>query len=110
MHARELRANFAPATVRIGSPAAPAAAELAEFASSPERYSIPSSLLAARYNSWRAANGLRDPVTCKSFTMKMVSHGSGYGISRDTTGNRHNTFLIDADKIKAALALPKGPA
>ena len=83
-------------------PAAPAAAELAEFASSPESYSIPSSLLAARYNSWRAANGLRDPVTCKSFTMKMTSHGSKYGITQERT-SRSNNFAIDVPKLCATI-------
>jgi hypothetical protein len=73
-------------------------------------YEIPSSHMCAEYNRWRMQSGLKEQISNKSFTMKMVSHGSGYGISRDTTGNRHNTFLIDADKIKAALALPKGPA
>jgi hypothetical protein len=79
-----------------------AAAELAEFASSPERYSIPSSMLAARYNAWRVANGLRDPVTCKGFTMKMTSHGSTYGITQERT-SRSNNFAIDVPKLCASI-------
>jgi hypothetical protein len=38
------------------------AAEFAEFRTGEDRYSIPSSQLAARYNTWRMSNGLRDPA------------------------------------------------
>ena len=79
-----------------------AAADLAEFAICPEKYSIPSSMLAARYNSWRVSNGLRDPVTCKSFTMKMTSHGSKYGITQERT-SRSNNFAIDVPRLCASI-------
>jgi hypothetical protein len=79
-----------------------AAADLGEFASCPEKYSIPSSILAARYNSWRAANGLRETVTCKSFTMKMTSHGSKYGITQERT-SRSNNFSIDVPQLCASI-------
>lgn len=66
-------------------------------------YSIPSSMMCSEYNRWRAENSMNDPISSKSFTMKMVSHGTGYGIGRDTSGNRHNAFLIDTDRLRAAL-------
>ena len=69
----------------------------------PGRYAIPSSLLCGEYNRWRAENSLRDQVSSKCFTMKMVSHGTQYGIGRDTSGNKHNAFLIDSDPMRAAL-------
>jgi hypothetical protein len=34
----------------------------------------------------------------QSFAMKMVSHGSGYGIRRDTTGS-----LVDSVKLRAGV-------
>ena len=67
-------------------------------------YTIPSSMFCCEYNRWRAENGLKEQISSKSFTMKMVSHGSGYGIRRDTTGSKHNAFLVDSDKLRAALA------
>jgi hypothetical protein len=79
-----------------------ASAELAEFAICPEKYSIPSSMLAARYNSWRVSNGLRDPVSCKSFSMKMSSHGSKYGITQEKT-SRSNNFAIDVPRLCASI-------
>ena len=36
--------------------------------------------------------------------MKMVSHGTSYGIRRDTAGSKHNSFLIDSTRLRAALA------
>jgi hypothetical protein len=54
---------------------------------------------------------LKEQVSSKSFTMKMVSHGSSYGIRRDTTGNKHNSFVIESLKLRAALANDfNGPA
>jgi hypothetical protein len=60
-------------------------------------------MMCSEYNRWRAENSMKDPISSKSFTMKMVSHGTGYGIGRDTSGNRHNAFLIDTDRLRAAL-------
>lgn len=77
---------------------------LAPFLSGAGLYSVPSSMMCGEYNRWRAENGLKDQISSKSFTMKMVSHGSSYGIRRDTTGSRHNAFLIDSVKLRAALA------
>ena len=74
------------------------AAEFAEFRTGEDRYSIPSSQLAARYNTWRMSNGLRDPIASKSFTMKMSSHG----ISQEKT-SRSNNFVIDAQRMCAAI-------
>ncbi len=65
---------------------------------------IPSSQMCAEYNRWRSENGMKETVSSKSFTMKMVSHGSAYGIGRDTSRNSHNSFVVDADKLRAALA------
>jgi hypothetical protein len=67
-------------------------------------YAIPSSMMCCEYNRWRAENGMKEQISSKSFTMKMVSHGSGYGIRRDTAGNKHNAFLVDSAKLRAALA------
>jgi hypothetical protein len=53
--------------------------ELAGFLTHEDIYAIPSSMLTARYNAWRAANGMRDTVTSKGFNMKITSHGSSYG-------------------------------
>jgi hypothetical protein len=66
-------------------------------------YSIPSSMMCCEYNRWRAHNGLKEQISSKSFTMKMVSHGSRYGIKRDTAGNKHNSFVIDSDTLRGAL-------
>ena len=66
-------------------------------------YAIPSSMLCSEYNRWRAERGATEPISSKSFTWKMVSHGDAYGIRRDTSGNRHNTFRIDASALRAAL-------
>ena len=76
--------------------------ELAEFRTHEDIYSIPSSTFAARYNSWRVANGLRDTTTSKSFNMKMTSHGSAYGITQERT-SRCNNFIIDAVRLRAAI-------
>jgi hypothetical protein len=77
---------------------------IAQFASGAGLYAIPSSMMCGEYNRWRAESALKDHVSSKSFTMKMVSHGSTYGIRRDTTGKQHNSFVIDAAKMCAALA------
>ena len=66
-------------------------------------YAIPSSMLCCEYNRWRSYNGLKEQISSKSFTMKMVSHGSRYGIRRDTAGNKHNAFVVDSDKLREAL-------
>jgi hypothetical protein len=66
-------------------------------------YAIPSSMMCCEYNRWRAHNGLKEQISSKSFTMKMVSHGSRYGIKRDTAGNKHNSFVIDSDRLRGAL-------
>ena len=66
-------------------------------------YAIPSSMMCCEYNRWRAHNGLQEQISSKSFTMKMVSHGSRYGIKRDTAGNKHNSFVIDSDRLRGAL-------
>jgi hypothetical protein len=76
--------------------------ELAEFSTHEDIYAIPSSMLAARYNSWRAANGMRDTITSKGFNMKMTSHGSAYGITQERT-SRCNNFVIDAARLRAAI-------
>ena len=60
--------------------------------------------MCGEYNRWRAESALKDHVSSKAFTMKMVSHGSTYGIRRDTAGKQHNSFVIDAAKMCAALA------
>ena len=78
------------------------AGEFTEFLTGDDRYSIPSSQLAARYNSWRMSNGLRDSITSKSFTMKMSSHGTTYGISQEKT-SRSNNFTIDAQRMCVAI-------
>jgi hypothetical protein len=83
---------------------------LAQFASGAGLYAIPSSRMCGEYNRWRTENGLKEHISSKSFTMKMVSHGSTYGIRRDTTGNKHNSFVIDSAKLRAALARDFGPA
>ena len=69
---------------------------------------VPLFLLVARAGGdavriFRAENGLKDPISSKSFTMKMVSHGSAYGIRRDTAGNKHNAFLVDSAKLRAGV-------
>jgi hypothetical protein len=69
----------------------------------PGLYAIPSGQLCGEYNRWRAENSLREQISSKSFTMKMVSYGAGYGIQHDTSGNKHNSFLIDSDRLRAAL-------
>jgi hypothetical protein len=79
-----------------------AATDLVEFATCPERYAIPSSMLAARYNAWRVSNGIRGPVTCKGFTMKMASLGSNYGITQERT-SRSNNFAIDVPRLCASI-------
>ena len=67
----------------------------------PGRYVIPSGQLCREYNRWRAESGLRDQVSNKRFTM--VSHGTGYGIGRDTSIKQYNAFNIDSDTLRAAL-------
>lgn len=69
----------------------------------PGRYVIPSGQLCREYNRWRAESGLRDQVSNKRFTMRMVSHGTGYGIGRDTSIKQYNAFNIDSDTLRAAL-------
>jgi hypothetical protein len=76
--------------------------EFAGFLTRDALYSIPSSQLAARYNTWRVSNGLRDTITSKSFTMKMTAHGTGYGIQHEKT-TRCNNFVIDAPRLCAAI-------
>ena len=77
---------------------------LARFLGGAGLYAIPSSMMCCEYNRWRAENGMKEQISSKSFTMKMVSHGSAYGIRRDTAGNKHNAFLVDSAKLRAALA------
>jgi hypothetical protein len=77
---------------------------LAQFLSGAGLYAIPSSMMCCEYNRWRAENGMKEQISSKSFTMKMVSHGSGYGIRRDTAGSKHNAFLVDSAKLRASLA------
>ncbi len=69
----------------------------------PGRYVIPSGQLCREYNRWRAENGLRDQVSNKRFAMRMVSHGTGYGIGRETSIKQYNAFNIDSDTLRAAL-------
>ena len=76
--------------------------ELAEFVQREDMYAIPSSMFAARYNSWRAVNGMREVISSKSFNMKLTSHGSAYGITQERT-SRGNHFIIDAVKLRAAI-------
>ena len=76
--------------------------ELAEFVQREDMYAIPSSMFAARYNSWRAVNGMREVISSKSFNMKLASHGSAYGITQERT-SRCNNFVIDAVKLRAAI-------
>jgi hypothetical protein len=76
--------------------------ELAEFLTHEDMYAIPSSMLTARYNAWRAANGMRDTVTSKGFNMKISSHGSTYGITQERT-SRCNNFVIDAVRLREAI-------
>ena len=82
---------------------------LARFVRAAGVYAIPSSMMCGEYNRWRAENGLNEQISSKSFTMKMVSHGASYGIRRDTAGAKHNAFLIDSAKLRAALARDFGP-
>ena len=48
------------------------------------------------------SNGLRDSITSKSFTMKMSSHGTTYGIAQEKT-SRSNNFIIDAQRMCVAI-------
>jgi hypothetical protein len=77
---------------------------LAQFVSGAGLYAIPSSMMCGEYNRWRAENGLAEQISSKSFTMKMVSRGSVYGIRRDTRGTKYNAFVIDSAKLREALA------
>ena len=77
---------------------------LAQFVSGAGLYAIPSSMMCGEYNRWRAENGLAERTSSKSFTMKMVSRGSVYGIRRDTRGTKYNAFVIDSAKLREALA------
>ena len=76
---------------------------LSPFVAGAGLYAIPSSMMCGEYNRWRAENGMKEQISSKSFTMKMVSHGSAYGIRRDTTGTKYNAFVIDSTKLREVL-------
>ena len=66
-----------------------------------DRYEVQSSHLAARYNTWRAERG-RDPVSNKSFAMKLGAYGAPYGIERERTSQCTN-FVFDVPRLRAAM-------
>ena len=70
----------------------------------PDQYTIQSTILHDKYNSWRHIHALEGKVSAKTFTQKMESSvGETYGLSHKKTTN-HNVFIIHAKKLKTKLA------
>lgn len=65
-------------------------------------FKIPSTELYNLYNQWRVKQNMKEPITNKSYTMKMNSHGAKYGIKNVRTAEC-SQFWIDATKLKEEL-------